>query len=90
METPYIGKRADVYNKRGIVALFRDQEKLAEHWWDQALSLSEHHFDSQCNASMHRWNNGSISDAQLMSEMGHYVFTVEGKGETMLAYLLIA
>ena len=90
METPYIGKRADVYNKRGIVALFRDQERLAEHWWDQALSLSENHFDSQCNASMHRWNNGSISDAQLMSEMGNYVFTVEGKGQTMQAYLLIS
>ena len=37
MENPFIGKRADVYNKRGIVALFRDQERLAEHWWDQAL-----------------------------------------------------
>lgn len=90
MENPFIGKRADVYNKRGIVALFRDQERLAEHWWDQALHLSDRHFDSQCNSRIHRWTNGSISDATLMAEMESYVFTVPGKGETLRAYLLIA
>ena len=90
MENPFIGKRADVYNKRGIVALFSNQEQLAQHWWNQALELSDKHFDSQCNYSMHRWNNGSTSDAQLLAEMEEFVFTVEGKGETMRAYLLIA
>ena len=39
---------------------------------------------------MHRWNNGTISDAQLMAEMEQFVFTVPGKGETLRAYLLIA
>jgi hypothetical protein len=33
METPFVGKKADVYNKRGIVALFHNKEGEALHWW---------------------------------------------------------
>ena len=36
METPYVGKKADVFNKKGIVALFNEEEKLAETFWQQA------------------------------------------------------
>jgi len=33
MENPFVGKKADVYNKKGIVALFHDKEGEALHWW---------------------------------------------------------
>jgi len=36
METPYVGKKADVYNKKGIVALFNEEEKEAEKYWNMA------------------------------------------------------
>ena len=39
---------------------------------------------------MHRWSTGRISDAQLITEMDEFVFSVPGKGETLNAYLLIA
>ena len=69
MENPFVGKKADVYNKKGIVALFHDKEGEALHWWSQARMLCDRHFDSQCNFCMHRWSTGRISDAQLIAEM---------------------
>ena len=39
---------------------------------------------------MNRWNAGDISDAQLLAELEEFVFTVEGKGECLKAYLMIA
>ena len=33
MESPYVGKKADVYNKRGIVALFHKNAGEALSWW---------------------------------------------------------
>jgi hypothetical protein len=33
MENPFVGKKADVLNKKGIVAFFnREQEKAVESW----------------------------------------------------------
>ena len=90
MEAPFVGKKADVFNKKGIVALFQNKEGEALHWWSQARLLSDRHFDSQCNFCMHRWSTGRISDAQLITEMDEFVFSVPGKGETLNAYLLIA
>ena len=89
MESPFVGKKADVYNKKGIVALFHDKEGEALHWWSQARLLCDRHFDSMCNFCMHRWSTGRISDAQLIAEMEEFVFSVPGKGETLHAYLLI-
>ena len=89
MENPFVGKKADVYNKKGIVALFQNREGEALHWWSQARLLCDRHFDSMCNFCMHRWSTGRISDAQLIAEMEEFVFSVPGKGETLHAYLLI-
>ena len=90
MEAPFVGKKADVFNKKGIVALFHDKEKQALEYWSEARILSDRHFDSQCNYCMHRWSTGRISDQQLIEEMQEFVFSVPGKGETLHAYLLIS
>jgi len=39
---------------------------------------------------MHRWSTGKISDAQLIAELSEFVFNVEGKGQTLQAFLLIS
>ena len=90
MEHPYVGKKADVFNKQGIVSLFRGEEGKALGYWSEARMISDRHFDSQANFCMHRWSTGRISDSQLMSELGNFVFEVPGKGTTMQAYLEIA
>lgn len=89
METPFVGKKADVYNKKGIVALFHNKEKDALEWWSKARLLSDRHFDSVCNFVMHRWTRGHISDSQMLAELSEFVFSVPGKGQTLHAYLLI-
>ena len=39
---------------------------------------------------MHRWSTGKISDAQLIAELSEFVFNVEGKGQTLQAFLIIS
>lgn len=63
MESPFVGKKADVYNKNGIVALFHNREGEALRNWSEARILSDRHFDSTCNYCMHRWSTGRIGDA---------------------------
>lgn len=46
MEQPFVGKKADVYNKRGIVALFRGKEGEALSMWQEARLIQDRHFDS--------------------------------------------
>lgn len=70
MENPFLGKKADVYNKQGIVALFHGKEEEALRYWSEARLLNDRHYDSHCNFCMHRWSTGRISDAQLMAELG--------------------
>ena len=62
MEHPYVGKKADVFNKQGIVALFHGEEGRALNCWSEARMISDRHFDSQANYCMHRWSTGRISD----------------------------
>jgi len=90
MEDPFVGKKADVYNKNGIVALFHNKEGEALRCWQEARLIHDRHFDSQCNFCMHRWSTGVIGDAQLMAELAQFVFDVPGKGETLKFYLEIA
>ena len=90
MEQPFVGKKADVYNKRGIVALFRNREGEALSMWQEARLISDRHFDSQCNYVMHRWSTGKISDGQMMAELGQFVFDTDGKGKCLECYLKIA
>lgn len=66
MDQPFIGKKADVFNKRGIVALFNKNEDEALHYWAQAKQLNDHHFDSICNLIMFRWSSGRITDSEMM------------------------
>lgn len=46
METPFIGKRADVLNKKGIVSFFHRRQEEAVSFWAEALQLSDRHFDA--------------------------------------------
>jgi hypothetical protein len=69
MEQPFVGKKADVFNKRGIVALFNRQEEEALNYWKEAMLLKDSHFDSTCNRVMYMWSSGRITDAQMMEEL---------------------
>ena len=65
METPFVGKKADVYNKKGVVCLYHkkggDNEALA--FWKEAELLNDRHFDSKCNYAMFRWSTAKTTDA---------------------------
>lgn len=80
METPFVGKKADVMNKRGTVALFNKNEDEAMRYWSEAKSLNERHFDSTCNYVMYRWSTGRITDGQMMSELQEFAFDHGHKG----------
>ena len=71
MESPFVGKKADVYNKKGIVSLYHkkgaDNEALA--YWQEADLINDRHFDSKYNYIMFRWSTAKISDEVLMTEL---------------------
>lgn len=111
MENPFIGKKADVYNKMGVVAFLKgsanapkcpspvclsckpDERKnlSAEQLWDEALKLSDRHFDAKLNKSMCQWSYGLISDQLLMLELSDSgIFEDPSKGKALMGYLLIA
>jgi hypothetical protein len=52
MENPFIGKRADVLNKKGIVSFFHKRQEEAVNFWAEALQLSDRHFDAKTNLTM--------------------------------------
>lgn len=90
METPFIGKKADVMNKRGTVALFNRNEEEAMRFWFEARNLNERHFDSTCNYVMYRWSTGRITDSEMMSDLTEFIFDVAHKGQCLEAYLNLA
>lgn len=90
METPFVGKKADVLNKRGTVALFNRNEDEAMRFWQEAKALNDKHFDSTCNHVMYKWSTGRITDGQMMSELGEFVFDHGHKGQCLQAYLNLA
>ena len=91
MENPFMGKRADVLNKRGIVSLFHGgKEGDALHYWAEAQKLKDRHYDSRWNYCMHRWSSGVISDDELKQELAGYVFAAKDKGEVAKACMLVA
>lgn len=83
MEYPYVGKKADVCNKRGIVALFHGKEEDAIKYWSDAKILCDRHFDSAANFAIYRWSTGQITDGQLMAELDEFVFKTPYKGTTL-------
>jgi hypothetical protein len=89
METPFIGKRADVLNKQAVVAFFHNKKEEARKLWEDALKQTERHLDAQTNLSIYKWSLGEISDQELMYELEE-VFENQNKGKTLNAYLLLA
>lgn len=91
MENPYVGKKADVLNKKGIISLFhrKGEDNVALNFWQEAELLNDRHFDSKCNFVMFRWATAKITDEQMMSELDEFVFDVPHKGILYKAYLLI-
>lgn len=57
MELPVVGKRADVCNKKAIMALSRGDEDLALQLWEEALAMNEEHFDTLINYLIYKWKN---------------------------------
>jgi hypothetical protein len=52
MEIPFVGKKADVFNKRACVAYFsreKDSKQLSEKLWREALAANSDHFYSCFN-----------------------------------------
>lgn len=39
MEQPFIGSKADVCNKKAIVALSRGEDEIAYNLWSEALNM---------------------------------------------------
>lgn len=90
MEQPFVGRKADVMNKRGTVALFNKKEEEALEFWAQAKLLQENHFDSTCNFIMYRWSSGRITDAEMMTELEDQAFGHGPKGQLLRAFLNLA
>jgi serine/threonine protein kinase len=76
LEAPFIGKKSDSLNKKGIISLFhkKDTEQKACGYWQEALSLNDRHFDSKCNEVMYRWSTAKIGDHKMMAELEEFVF----------------
>jgi hypothetical protein len=41
MESPFIGKRADVCNKKAIMALCKQDDETAVKYWEEAFLMKE-------------------------------------------------
>jgi hypothetical protein len=80
MEQPFVGKKTDVMNKRGTVALFNRNEEEAIRYWQEAKILNNRHFDSTCNFVMYRWSTGFITDNEMMANLSEFVFDAPHKG----------
>lgn len=57
MELPVVGKRADVCNKKAIMALSRGDEEMALKHWEEALGMKDAHFDTMVNYLIYKWRN---------------------------------
>lgn len=74
MEIPVVGKRADVCNKRAIMALCKGDEETALKLWEEALSMKDQHFDTKLNYLIFQWRNAHISDDELLAELQNDFF----------------
>ena len=63
MEAPFVGKRADMLNKKAVVAFFHKRHDDARRLWEEALRCAnEMHVDAQTNLTIYKWSLGQISD----------------------------
>jgi hypothetical protein len=74
MEIPFIGKRADVLNKKAAFAYFNNKHDLAEQLWAKAIHSSNQHYYSCFNLGMKRFLEGTITADALRSEFEDDVF----------------
>lgn len=81
MELPVIGKRADVCNKKAIMALSRGDEDQALKLWEEALAMNDEHFDTLINYLIYKWKNAQITDDELIKEMSKEIFLMKDIGE---------
>jgi len=66
MGQPYIGKQADMLNKRAIASLLKGNQEEAEDFWEEGIDLNPSHFDLKVNYELYRWKYALISDDQLL------------------------
>lgn len=90
MEFLQVGTRADLLNRRGIVALFNKDEDRAMQFWSEGLLTNDRHFDCKINLVMNRWSTAKINDQQMLKELNTYVLNIPFKGECLRAALSIA
>lgn len=65
MEQPFIGKRADVCNKKACIALAKGNEEQALEHWNTAINMKDHHFDSHVNLLLYKWRTGLATDEEV-------------------------
>lgn len=93
MEIPFVGKRADMLNKKALVAYFKgsaDDQQQAGEFWSKAINSSNQHFYSCFNMGMKSFWNGEVSGGQLRADFSDDVFEHSTKGPIVQAMLLIA
>jgi hypothetical protein len=74
MEFPNIGKRANMFNRRGIVALFNRNEEDAMRFWSKGLEINDRHFNCKTNFVLFRWSTAKINEQKMIEELQDFVF----------------
>ncbi len=90
MDFAYVGKRADLMNRRGILALYNKDEDRAMNFWAEGLHINDRHFDCKLNFVLHRWSTAKINDQQMLRELEQFVLNIPYKGKLLRAALSIA
>lgn len=90
MELPVIGKRADVCNKRAIMAICRGEEDVALKLWEEALNMKDQHLDTKLNYLIFQWRNAHISDEDLLTELSSEFFADKDIGVGLSGIINIA
>ena len=57
MDNPFIGKQADIFNKKAMILLSKGQEDLAVKQWEEAFKMKEKHMDSIINYTLYKWRH---------------------------------
>lgn len=73
MEEPFIGKRADVANKKAVFLLCRGEEEAALRLWEEGLSMKENHFNITTNFILYKWRSAQFTDEDVVEEMKRHV-----------------
>lgn len=90
MEVPFVGKRADMLNKKALVAYFKGSTEQAGQYWSKAINSSNQHFYSCFNMGVKQFWNGEVSGKALIADFSDDVFEHREKGPIVRAMLLIA